>query len=450
MYTKILIANRGEIAVRIIRACREMGIATVAVHSLVDEDALHVKLADESICIGPARSAESYLKIPSIIAAAEVSGADAIHPGYGFLSEDHDFVEKCLSSNIEFIGPDYRTIEMMGDKVAGRKAAEKASVPTIPGTKNSVKTAEEAMKEAEKIGFPLMVKAKAGGGGKGMRIVYKQADFLRSLEIAQTEAKAAFGSNEVFLEKYLKNPRHIEVQVIGDKFGNVLHLGERDCSLQRSNQKIIEEAPAGNLPADTRKRILECAVKLVKSIKYYSLGTVEFLMDENYNFYFIEMNTRLQVEHPVTEMITGIDLVKEQIKIAAGEKLELNQSDIKFNGHSIECRINAESPENFRPSPGKILNYREPGGYGIRVDSGVYQGYSVKPYYDSLISKLISFGKNREEARIKMLRALDEYQIDGIKTIIPLQYRILSSLDYINNQIDTGTVERYLKNLNEN
>ncbi|MBL0691067.1 MAG: acetyl-CoA carboxylase biotin carboxylase subunit [SAR324 cluster bacterium] len=447
MYSKILIANRGEIAVRIIRACREMGIKTVAVYSTVDRESLHVGLADETICIGPAAASESYLKIPAIISAAEVSGADAIHPGYGFLSEDSAFAEKCVASNIDFIGPKHSIIKMMGDKIGGRQAAQNAGVPTIPGTKGALNNKREALEASEKIGFPLIIKAKAGGGGKGMRVVYSKSNFLKSFDLAKLEGEAAFGNGDVFIEKYLQNPRHIEVQVLGDKFNNYIHLGERDCSLQRRHQKIIEESPASNLPDKVREKMWSASIRLIQDIGYDSAGTIEFLVDDQYNFYFIEMNTRLQVEHPITEIITGIDLVKEQIKISAGEKLGITQQDVNFNNHAIECRINAESPTNFMPSPGKIIRYREPGGFGVRVDSGVYQGYDVVPYYDSLLAKLICFGKDRNEARIRMLRALDEYQIDGIETIIPLQYRILSSLYYEEGKIHTGLVESLLKEI---
>ena len=447
MYSKILIANRGEIAVRILRACRELGIGTVAVYSEADQDALHVLLADEAICIGPASATESYLKIPTIIAAAEVSGAQAIHPGYGFLSENSDFAEKCITSNIDFIGPDYRTIEIMGNKLSGRKIAEQMGIPTIPGTMEAISDEKELLKVAEEIGFPLMIKAKAGGGGKGMRIVHSKASFIKSCDLARAEARAAFDDDEIFIEKFLEKPRHIEVQVLGDKFGQVVHLGERDCSLQRRNQKIIEEAPAIHIPQEVRKSICAAAIKLVQGIDYYSAGTVEFLVDKDYNYYFIEMNTRLQVEHPVTEMITGVDLVSEQIKIAAGEKIALSQKEIKFSGHAIECRITAEDPENFGPSPGQLVNYREPGGLGIRLDSGVYPGYSVKPYYDSLIAKLISFGENHNLARRRMVRALAEYQIEGIKTLMPLQYRILNSLYYTEGKIHTSFVEDFIKKL---
>ena len=445
MYSKILIANRGEIAVRIIRACRELGIRTVAIHSVADKNSLHCMLADEKVCIGPNPSFESYLKIPAIIAAAEVSGAEAIHPGYGFLSEDSDFAEKCTTSRIDFIGPSYKTIQAMGDKIAGRKAAEEAGVPTIPGTKGAVKNDEEALEAAKKIGFPLIVKATAGGGGKGMRVVHAQASFLKAYELAKSEAEAAFGNGDVFIERYLENPRHIEVQILGDKHGNVVHLGERDCSIQRRHQKIIEETPAPNLPSKVRTKICEAAVRLAKKIGYYSAGTMEFLMDKDYNFYFIEMNTRLQVEHPVTEIVSGVDLVKNQIMVAAGHKLPFAQKDIQFLGHAIECRVNAEDPENFRPSPGLLKIYREPGGYGVRMDSGVYQGWTVLPYYDSLLAKLITFGNDREEARVRMLRALHEYHIEGIKTSLPLQYRVLSSLEFKEGKISTNFLNHFLE-----
>ncbi len=444
MFSKILIANRGEIAVRIIRACRELGIKSVAVFSDVDRDALHVLLADDAVCIGPAPIKLSYLNIPAILAAAEVSGADAIHPGYGFLSEDDDFAEKCRTSQIEFIGPSHDIIRMMGDKIEGRKIAESAGVPTIPGTKNAITELSEALTFSEKIGFPLMIKAKDGGGGRGMRIVRAKAGFNKAFELAKAESESAFSSPYLFIERYLENPRHVEVQLLGDQHGNIIHLGERDCSMQRRHQKIIEEAPAPFLPQKLREKIHESAIKLARKVKYFSAGTIEFLVDSKMNHYFIEMNTRLQVEHPVSEMITGIDIVKEQILIAAGEKMTLKQKDVEVRGHSIECRITAENPTNLQPSPGTISKYFAPGGYGVRVDSGVYQGSKVLPFYDSMFAKLITYGSNREEARIRMLRALDEYRIEGISTIIPLHTRILKSLQFIEGHLSTNLISDFM------
>ena len=446
MYKKILVANRGEIAVRIIRACKEMGIRTIAVHSTADVDALHVNIATETMCIGEAPSAKSYLKIPSIIAAAEVSGAGAIHPGYGFLAEDGDFVEKCNASSIDFIGPSAEIIKSMGDKIQGRKLAEEAGVPTTPGTKEAVSDEKVAIKFAKEIGLPVIIKASAGGGGRGMRIVHSLGAMRNAFETAKAEASAFFGNGEVFVEKYLEKPRHIEIQLIGDKFGNIVHLGERDCSIQRRHQKIIEEAPASKMSEDLCKRMGEAAVKLAKRVGYYSAGTVEFLLDaNNEHFYFMEMNTRLQVEHPVTENTTGVDLVKEMIRIAAGEKLSITQEEIQIQGHSIECRINAEDPEKFTPCPGKITGYHAPGGFGIRVDSAAYQDWVIPPHYDSMISKLITHGNNRDEAIRKMIVALDEYVIEGVKTNIPLQQRIMKSLRYQEGKISTDFLKYFVK-----
>ncbi|KAK3584130.1 hypothetical protein CHS0354_035210 [Potamilus streckersoni] len=421
MYNKILIANRGEIAIRIIRACKELGIATVAVHSTADANSMHVKMADESICIGGPRSTDSYLKVPSIIAAAEVTGAEAIHPGYGFLSERADFVEKCVDSKIDFIGPSAASIIAMGDKISGRKMAAESGVPVSPGT-GGIKSDKEAYEAAKKIGFPVIIKATAGGGGKGMRIVYSEGSLINMYELARSEALSAFGNGEVYIEKFIENPRHIEVQILGDKDGNVIHLGERDCSIQRKNQKIIEEAPAPNISEKLRNDIREAAVKLAKKINYYSAGTMEFLMDKNENFYFMEMNSRVQVEHPVTEMITGVDIVKEQIRISSGSKLSIRQEDVKFNGHAIECRINAEDPETFAPSPDCVLS----------------------PYYDSMIGKLICHGRDRDESIRRMIRCLDEYIIEGVKTSIPLQMRILMSLRFQEARLNTGFIKHFI------
>lgn len=444
MYKKILIANRGEIALRILRACKEMGIKTVTVHSTADADALHVKLSDESICIGGNTSAESYLRIPNIIAAAEISGAEAIHPGYGFLSENADFVEQCNASKIDFIGPSADAIQRMGDKIQGRKLAEAAGAPTTPGTKGAITDEGEAIAAAEKIGYPVIIKASAGGGGRGMRIVNTKATLIRDFHSARTEAEAAFGNGAVFIEKFIEEPRHIEIQLLGDKHGNVVHLGERDCSIQRRNQKIIEEAPAFNMSDALRKKMGDAAVSIAKQVGYYSAGTIEFLLDKHENFYFMEMNTRLQVEHPVTEMVTGIDLVKQMIRISFGEKLTFKQKDVQISGHSIECRINAEDPETFVPSPGRITAYHQPGGMGVRVDSWAHQDCVVSPYYDSMIGKLITFGKDRDEATRKMLMALDEYVIEGIKTSIPLQQRVLKSLRYQEGKLATDFLKNFI------
>lgn len=444
MFKKILIANRGEIAVRIIRACKVLGISTVSVHSTADKDSLHTKLSDESICIGEASAIESYLKIPSIIAAAEISGAEAIHPGYGFLSEKADFVDKCNSSNIIFIGPKAEHLRSMGDKIKSKIIAKKANIQIIEGSPGGVSSVEDAHRIAKIINFPVIVKATAGGGGRGMRVVYSKGSLSKSFEIAKSEANSGFDNDEVFIEKFIDKPRHVEVQIIADSKGNYVHLGTRDCSCQRRNQKLIEEAPAPFLPEEVIINIQNAALRLVREIKYISLGTVEFLVDKNNNFYFIEMNTRLQVEHPVTEEITEIDLVQEQIKIAAGYPLSFEQKDIKFKGHSLECRINAEDSKTFIPSPGKILTYHQPGGFGIRVDSYAYQGYTLPPFYDSLVAKLIVRSANREQAIQKMLQALDEFLIEGIKTSIPLQQRILASLRFQNGEINTSLVTHFI------
>ena len=443
MYNKILIANRGEIAIRVIRACKEMGIKTVAVHSTADKNSLHVKMADESICIGSPLSKDSYLKIPSIIAAAEVTGAEAIHPGYGFLSENADFVEKCHASKIDFIGPSEACIRAMGDKISGRKLAEEAGVATTPGTAD-IKNETDAYEAAKKIGFPVILKATAGGGGKGMRIVHSEGSLTKMYEMARSEARSSFSNDEIYIEKFIVQPRHIEVQILGDKHGNVVHLFERDCSIQRKNQKIIEEAPAPNMSENVRAKITEAALKLARKIGYYSTGTIEFLMDKDENFYFMEMNTRLQVEHPVTEMITGIDLVKQQILVSAGEKLPFKQEDIKCSGHAIECRINAEDPETFAPSPGKIVSYHAPGGPGVRVDSFAHQDCVLNPYYDSMIGKLITYDDSREQAIKRMIRALDEYVIEGVKTSMPLQTRIMMSLRFQDGKLHTGFLENFI------
>ncbi len=442
-FKKILIANRGEIALRIIRACHELGIQTVAVHSKADEDALHVKLATESVCIGPALAKESYLNIASIMSAAVATRADAIHPGYGFLSENAAFAEICGSCGITFIGPTVRNMRIMGDKARARRVADKVGVPTIPGDSKGLLDPSEALVIAERAGFPILLKACAGGGGRGMKIVRSADEFVSTFQTAQREVEAAFGDGHLLVEKYLPRVRHIEVQLAGDQAHNVIHLGIRDCSIQRRYQKVIEESPSIGLPADLQTQIQDAAVELGKAVNYSSLGTVEFLADLEHNkFYFIEMNTRLQVEHPVTEMVTDTDLVKEQIRLAAGMELSWKQSDVKISGHAIEARINAEDPRKMIPSPGLIKSYHPPGGNGIRVDSAVYAGYSVKPYYDSMISKLIVRDKDRESCIKKLLVALDEYLIDGINTNIELHRRILSHPDFRSGNFSTKFLDQ--------
>ena len=442
MFYKILIANRGEIALRIIRACKELGIGTVAVHSDVDSEALHVKLADESICIGPAASADSYLNMKAIISAAEVTDADAIHPGYGFLSENAEFAEICANCGITFIGPTPENMRLMGDKISARQTVTEAGVPILPGTKEGVHSAEEAKKVAADIGYPIIIKATAGGGGRGMKVVHSPASLPNAFAAARSEAQAGFGNPEVYIEKFCERPRHVEIQILADKHGNVIHLGERDCWIQRRHQKLIEEAPCPVLTAEQRKKMGECAVAAAKRVGYTSVGTMEFLLDQQGNFYFMEMNTRVQVEHPVTEMITGVDIIKEQIRSAAGLPLRFKQSDIKINGHAIECRINAEHPFKFTPSPGKIDGYHTPGGLGVRVDSAVYDQYTVLPHYDSMIAKLIVHAETREEAIKRMARALDEYIIEGIKTTIAFHQRIMGNKEFIEGTVDTGFLER--------
>ena len=446
MFDKVLIANRGEIALRIHRACQEMGIATVAVHSTADENAMHVRLADESVCIGPPASKDSYLNIPSIIAAAEITGADAIHPGYGFLSESDKFAQIVAEHKFEFIGPTADHIRLMGDKISAKKVVKKLGIPVVPGSDGEVNNVGEAEKIAEKIGYPVIVKAASGGGGRGMKVVHNQSDLGNAIMACRKEAGASFGDSTVYLEKYLTLPRHIEFQVIADKHGNVCHLGERDCSLQRRHQKILEEAPSPALNSDERDRMGEVVREAIQGLGYIGVGTIEFLY-ENGEFYFIEMNTRLQVEHPITEMITGIDLVREQIRVAAGLTLSFSQEDVKFSGHAIECRINAEDPFDFTPSPGKIGDYHTPGGLGVRVDSGIYSGYTVPPYYDSMIAKLIVHGKTRNECLMRLRRALGEFVIDGIKTTIPLHQRLIKETDFINGAYDIHWLENYLNNL---
>lgn len=442
MFNKILIANRGEIAVRIIRAAKELGIKTVAVYSQADKESLHVKLADEAICIGGISSTESYLKVPNIIAAAQITGADAIHPGYGFLSENAKFASICEEHNIVFIGPRAECITRMGDKATARATAIENNVPVTNGT-GIVRDIEEAKKEiAERIKYPVMIKATAGGGGKGMRIARNDEELERNIVAAQTEAGSAFGNPDVYIEKFVENPRHVEVQILGDKHGNVIYLGERDCSIQRRHQKLIEEAPSFSLPNSVRKAMGQAAVALAKAINYDSAGTLEFLVDKNNDFYFMEMNTRVQVEHTVTEMVTGLDIIKLQIEVAAGKKLNIEQDDVVLIGHAIECRINAEDCENgFLPSPGVITKYIAPGGFGVRVDSHSYQGYEISPYYDSMIGKLITFGVNREEAIAKMRRALKEYVIEGVDTTIPFHLQVLDNELYLAGKTSTNFIE---------
>ncbi len=442
MFHKVLIANRGEIAIRIIRACKELGIKTVAVYSQADIHSLHVKLADESVCIGPAPSALSYLNINAIISAAELTDAEAIHPGYGFLSENAKFAEVCEKCGIVFIGPTAESMRIMGDKISARQAVIKQGVPILPGTKEGVKTVEDAVKVAKEIGFPVIIKATAGGGGRGMKIVHSQAALPNAFATARAEAQSGFGNPEVYIERYCEKPRHVEIQILGDKHGNVIHLGERDCSIQRRHQKLIEEAPSTVVTPEIRKAMGDAAVRAAAAVGYNSAGTVEFLVDKQNNFYFMEMNTRIQVEHPVTEMVTGVDLVREQIRSAAGIPLRFKQEDIQIRGHAIECRINAEDSFKFTPCPGKITAYHPPGGFGVRVDSFVYDQYTVVPNYDSLIGKLIVHADTREEAIKRMARALDEFRIEGIKTTIFFHKRIMAHKDFIDGDIDTSFLER--------
>ena len=442
MFKKVLIANRGEIALRVIRACRELGIQTVAVYSEADRESLHVRFADDDVCIGPAPGRDSYLKIPRLIAAAEITGADAIHPGYGFLAENAEFAETCAASNITFIGPTASQIRVMGDKAAARKAMEDVGVPIIPGTPGPVEDVDEALQYAIKIGFPVIIKAAAGGGGKGMRVAKDPDDFARSFQLARSEALSAFSNADVYVEKYLERPRHIEFQVVGDRHGNVVHLGERDCSVQRRHQKLIEEAPSPALNADLRERMGDAAVRGAKAIDYVGVGTIEMLLNEDRSFYFMEMNTRIQVEHPVTEMLTGIDLVKEQIRVAAGEKLSF-KSLPTLRGHVIECRVNAEDPaKNFQPSPGRIDTFHPPGGPGVRLDTHVYAGYTVPPYYDSLLAKVICQGRDRQEAIRRMHMALESFIIEGVTTTIPFLARVMENPLFQSGNVDTKFLER--------
>jgi acetyl-CoA carboxylase biotin carboxylase subunit len=444
MFDKILIANRGEIALRVHRACKEMGISTVAVHSEADRSAMHVRLADESVCIGPAPAAKSYLNIPSIIAACEITGAQAVHPGYGFLSENARFAEIVEAHGYTFIGPKPEHIRMMGDKITAKQAVKAAGIPVVPGSDGAVTTEEGAIAAAEEIGFPVLIKATAGGGGRGMKVALTRAELGEAVSTARSEARAAFGDDAVYLERYLQKPRHIELQVIADSFGNVVHLGERDCSLQRRHQKVLEEAPSPALDAAGRAKIGKVVVDAIKAIGYLGVGTIEFLYEDG-EFFFIEMNTRLQVEHPVTEAITGIDLVREQIRIAAGLPLSFTQDDIVFEGHSIECRINAESPRTFTPSPGLVTDFHAPGGLGVRLDSAIYAGYSIPPYYDSLIGKLIVHARDRDEAIARMRRCLSEMVVGGVETTIPLFQDLLVQPDIQSGDYNIHWLEQWIK-----
>ena len=443
MIEKILIANRGEIAVRIIRACREMGIETVAVYSEADREALHTQLADEAVCIGPAASADSYLNMERILSAAMVTGADATHPGFGFLSENSKFAQLCETCGLIFIGPSSEVIWKLGNKSVAKQTMIEAKVPVIPGNSKSVYTVEEGLKHAEEAGYPVMIKAALGGGGKGMRTAHSPEEFENSFLTAQTEARNAFGDEAMYIEHFVENPRHIEFQILADHYGNVVHLGERDCSIQRHHQKLIEESPSPALTDKLRRKMGEAAVKAAKAAGYTNAGTIEFLLEKNGSFYFMEMNTRIQVEHPVTEWVTGIDLVKEQIRIASGEKLLFSQEDITLTGHAIECRINAEDPaKNFRPSPGMITDLYLPGGKGVRMDTAIYSGYTIPPYYDSMLAKLIVHGKNREEAILKMRSALGEVIIEGVKTNVDYQYEILHHPDFVSGDTDIEFINK--------
>ncbi|OGQ59666.1 MAG: acetyl-CoA carboxylase biotin carboxylase subunit [Deltaproteobacteria bacterium RIFCSPLOWO2_02_FULL_53_8] len=443
MFNKVLIANRGEIAVRIIRACKEMGIRTLAVYSEADREALHTRFADGAICIGPARSADSYLNITSLISSMEVADAEAVHPGYGFLAENAGFAEACEKCGIKFIGPTSAIMRLMGNKVQAKKTAEGLGIPVLPWSNKGVADEKEAHEVSKKIGFPLLIKAAAGGGGRGMKLVHTAAALSSAFNMARMEAISAFGDSEIFIERFCELPRHIEIQVLADEHGNVIHLGERECSIQRRHQKILEESPSTVVDAKLRHKMGEAAVKLCKGIGYTNVGTVEFLLDKNKAFYFMEMNTRIQVEHPVTELVTDVDLLKEQIRVAAGHKLTLRQKDVKFKGHSIECRINAEDPKTFVPSPGKITELILPGGPGVRIDSAIYCGYNVPPYYDNLLAKLIVHADTREEAIVRMTRALEEFHIAGIKTNIPLQLKIMKDHDFIAGNTDIDFLSRF-------
>jgi acetyl-CoA carboxylase, biotin carboxylase subunit len=443
MFEKILIANRGEIALRVLRACKDLGIPTVAVHSTADADAMHVRLADESVCIGPPAARDSYLNIPALITACEITGADAVHPGYGFLSENARFAEILIEHGVQFIGPKPEHIRLMGDKIEAKRTAQRLGIPVVPGSQGGITSDAEAHSVAREIGFPVLVKAAAGGGGRGMKVARSEADLAVSLATARTEAKAAFGDDAVYLEKYLQTPRHIEVQVLGDGRGAAIHLGERDCSLQRRHQKVLEESPSPALNAEERQAIGETVAMAMQQIAYLGVGTVEFLYEDG-RFYFIEMNTRLQVEHPVTEMITDIDLVLEQIRIASGDRLAIAQGDVKFHGHAIECRVNAENPVSFRPSPGKIVHYHPPGGMGVRIDSAAYQGYAIPPHYDSLLGKLIVHGKTRGECLMRLRRSIDEFVVDGVETTLPLFSALVRDSDFVDGNYHIHWLEQFL------
>ncbi len=446
MFKKVLIANRGEVALRIIRACKELGVRTVAVYSEADADSLHVNFADEDVCIGPAPSSESYLNVARIISAAEITDADAIHPGYGFLAENAEFAELCATCRIKFIGPSPEAIRRMGDKAEAKRTMREAGVPCIPGSRGIVNDLEEARSLAEEIGYPVIIKAAAGGGGRGMRVVHTPIALSTAFMTAQAEAEKAFGNPGVYIEKYIENPKHVEVQVLGDEYGNIVYLGERDCSVQRRHQKLIEESPCPVLDEATRRKIGEAAVRAAQAVGYSNAGTVEFLLDKDKNFYFMEMNTRIQVEHPVTEEVTRIDIVQMQLRLAAGEKLPFRQEDIKLQGHAIECRINAENPERgFMPSPGKLSTYHVPGGPGVRVDSHCYEEYVIPPYYDSMIAKLICWAPTRQECIARMRRALDEFVIEGISTTIPFHRAVMDSDEFVSGRADTSFVERFWK-----
>ena len=444
MIKKVLIANRGEIAVRIIRAAKEMGIRTVAVYSEADKDALHVKMADQAVCIGPAPSNKSYLVYQNLLGAAEATKSDAIHPGYGFLAENADFADACKALDIEFIGPNSDSIRGMGDKATARKTMTAAGVPIIPGSKDIIKTDKEAIEVAKNVGYPVIIKASAGGGGKGMRVVKEEKDLVNNFHLASNEALASFKNPDVYIEHYVENPRHVEVQILGDKHGNVIHLFERDCSVQRRHQKLIEEAPSPALDEKTRMAMGAAAIKAAKAVNYHSAGTIEFLLDSKGDFFFMEMNTRVQVEHPVTELITGVDIIREQFLVASGEKLSITQEEVRHTGHAIECRINAENTEkNFAPNPGKVTKYIVPGGFGVRVDSAVYQDYTILPFYDSMVAKLIVHGKDRIDAINRMKRALNEFVIEGVTTTIPFHLRVLDHKAVIEGNFDTSFIEKY-------
>ncbi len=450
MFSKILIANRGEIAVRVIRACKEMGIRTVAVYSEADRNSLHVRLADEAICVGGPKAEQSYLNIPAIVSAAEIADVDGIHPGYGFLSQNAHFAEICESCNITFIGPSAQSIRLMGDKIAAKDLMRKAGIPIVPGSMAAIRNKEDALKVARRIQYPVIVKAAAGGGGRGMRVCHNDVRLISALMTCQTEAQASFGNSDVFVEKYVQQPRHIEFQILADKAGHTIHLGERDCTVQRRHQKLIEESPSPAVDPKLRRKMGEIAVRAAKAAGYFSVGTVEFLLDKDGSFFFIEMNTRIQVEHPVTEMVTGLDLIKEQIRVASGEELPVRQDDVKLNGWAIECRVNAEDPSNgFSPSPGRISIYQQPGGRGVRVDTHVSAGYDVPPYYDSLLAKLITYGETRMDAIRIMQRALEEYLIEPIRTTIPLHRQIFSDPIFIRGHIATDYIDRLLQSQGE-